>query len=309
MYICFFWRDLFLFILYSQNKVYKTSEVSHRWPLTSIRSLSFHCASFQFLCTSSEYLVSEEFIATPGIWLDDEKFSYCHSFYRRWNFIKSTKEQTYSSLTRTSCRNCAAWTMWKQKILESFPRTKHFGNQLENPLMWISKFWLEFESLLLESVQRNSRSALLHLLEYEERLHSLELVPKAEHFEREKDSSQALILAAREGKYQLMKLFIDKQYSIAPPHPIDCFCLKCQDNKLGQSKKRLESLQALSNPLWIALTSEDPFFTAFKLCASARKFGVQDDCFESSYRELSEANQKFALGLLDEVERWVFVFS
>ena len=174
--------------------------------------------------------------------------------------------------------------------------------------MWISKFWLEFESLMLEAVQRNCRAGLIHLLEYEERLQSNELVPTMNNnnnnndfFGREKDSSHALILAARNGNYQLMKLFIDKHYSIAPPHRLDCNCLKCQDNKLGQSKKRLEALQALSNPLWISLTSEDPFLTAFKLCKQSRKFSEQDDCFENDYQQLARSNQQFCLDLLDEI--------
>ena len=188
-------------------------------------------------------------------------------------------------------------------MLTNFPQTNTFGNNIENPLMWISKFWVEFESLLLESVQRNCRSALIHLLDYEERLFATELIPKAENFGRERDSSNALILAARNGNYQLIKLFLDKQYSISLPHRLDCSCLRCQDNKLGKSKRRLEALQALSNPLYISLTSEDPFLTAFKLCASAREFGIQDDCFENNYKELADANQKFCLFLLDEVER------
>ena len=194
--------------------------------------------------------------------------------------------------------------MWHKVISNATPRLA-LGNvlQMENPLIWISKFWIEFESLLLESVQRNCLPALTHLLDYEERLYSSELTPKSDHFGREKDSSGALILAARKGNYQLMKLFLDKHYSIALPHPLDCSCLKCQDNKLGQSKKRLEALQALSNPFYISLTSEDPFLTAFKLYKSASKFALQDDCFDNDYKEVAEANQKFCLGLLDEVER------
>ena len=175
--------------------------------------------------------------------------------------------------------------------------------QKENSLIWISRFWIEFESLLFEAVQRNCAPALIHLLNYEERLYSTELAQKIEALGREKDSLQALILAAHNGKYQMIKLLLDKHYSIAIPHRLDCSCLNCKDNKLGQSKKRLEALQALSNPMYISLTSEDPFLTAFKLCASARMFGEQDDCFESYYLELADANQKFCLALLDEVER------
>ena len=194
--------------------------------------------------------------------------------------------------------------MW-QKAVNNMPshRTLTISAQTENPLIWISRFRIEFESLLVEAVQRNCPPALVHLLDYEDRLYSTELGQKHEAVELEKDSSRALILAARDGKYQMIKLLLDKNYSIAIPHRLDCCCIKCHDNKLGQSKKRLEELQALSNPLYISLTSEDPFLTAFKLCASARKFGDQDDCFESNYRELSEANQRFCLGLLDEVER------
>ena len=193
--------------------------------------------------------------------------------------------------------------MWNKMINSAIPQRALQAIEMENPLMWISKFWMEFDSLLLESVQRNCHPALVHLLEYEERLCSSEVVPKTENFGRDRDSSHALILAARNGNYQLMKLFLDKHYSIGIPHPIDCPCFKCQDNKLGQSKRRLEALQGLSNPLYISLTAEDPFLTAFKLCGLARRFALQDDCFESNYKEVATENQKFCLGLLDEVER------
>ena len=193
--------------------------------------------------------------------------------------------------------------MWKQTVLKKFPQANPYGDYMENPLMWIPKVWTEFESLLLEAVQRNCQAALLHLLDYEEHLGVSDILPKTQMFGRERNSSHAMILAARKGNYQLIKLFLDNHYSIALPHPLDCSCLRCQDNKLGQSKRRLEALQALSNPLYIYLTSEDPFLTAFKLCAMARQFGVQDDCFENNYRELAEANQKFCLCMLDEIER------
>ena len=118
--------------------------------------------------------------------------------------------------------------MWQKAVHSAATHVRHTASHvalgvdthMENPLMWISKFWIEFESLLLEAVQRNCSSALVHLLDYEERLYSTELVPKAENFGREKNSSHALILAARNGNYQLMKLFLDKQYSITFPHQL-----------------------------------------------------------------------------------------
>ena len=74
-----------------------------------------------------------------------------------------------------------------------------------------------------------------------------------------------LVTAVERNNADILKLFKKYSYSISEPHVTGCECDDCVDDKLGQQYNRLSTLKALSSPLWIALTSDDPFLTSFKL--------------------------------------------
>lgn len=160
--------------------------------------------------------------------------------------------------------------------------------------------WLEFEELLLESVQRRTYTAAELLLQHEQYI--TEKTKRTNPEKTRKKNPAPLIFAAENNHNEFLKLFIKYDYTIPEPHVTNCRCMKCQNDKLGEAINRMSILRALSNPVWIGLTSQDPFLTSFQLCQLNRKYGDQDDSFENKYEELSEMNYKLCLKLLDTVE-------
>ncbi|XP_057296724.1 short transient receptor potential channel 4-like isoform X2 [Hydractinia symbiolongicarpus] len=99
--------------------------------------------------------------------------------------------------------------------------------------------------------------------------------------------------------YDAVSLLLD---FITEPHDFGCLCSVCSVDRLGQSKRRIEHLKALSNPVWIGLTSTDPFLTAFKIYKKCKTLGRQEDCFEKTYHQLKDDCQRFCCQLLDQLE-------
>ena len=62
---------------------------------------------------------------------------------------------------------------------------------------------------------------------------------------------------------------------------------------------------ALSNPIWIALTSEDPFLTLFKLQHMMKKYSAEDDSFEHDFEEMSSKCVTLCEHLLNQVCMYV----
>ena len=82
---------------------------------------------------------------------------------------------------------------------------------------------------------------------------------------------------------------------------VSCGCENCTGDKLGQTKLRLETLKALSCPVWVALTSDDPFLGMFKLCKWCREFSKENISFGAEYEALSKKAVNLCEELLDEV--------
>lgn len=109
-------------------------------------------------------------------------------------------------------------------------------------------------------------------------------------------------LAVKTNDARFIKLFHAYNYTIDPPHEMDCKCLSCKSDQLGQSKKRISTLQVLSNPIWIGLTSSDPFLTSFQITKKCRIFSSFQDCYEEVYRKIIKQNKDFCCALLDHVK-------
>lgn len=109
-----------------------------------------------------------------------------------------------------------------------------------------------------------------------------------------------LVVAAHFGKYEVLKLFISKGFTLEKPHDVLCECCSCQEDYFRQSQKRLDVYRGMANPMWISLTGSDPFTTAFKLSRDLKTSAKQEDEFEKDYLALSLQCSQFALGLLDE---------
>uniref|UniRef100_A0A3Q2DW77 Transient receptor potential cation channel subfamily C member 4 n=1 Tax=Cyprinodon variegatus TaxID=28743 RepID=A0A3Q2DW77_CYPVA len=113
-----------------------------------------------------------------------------------------------------------------------------------------------------------------------------------------------IILAAQTNNYEIIKLLLQRGVSVPQPHAVRCNCVDCMSNSdvdsLRNSRSRLNIYKALSSPSLIALSSEDPFLTAFQLSWELKELSTVENEFKSEYEELSHMCKQFAKDLLDQ---------
>ncbi|XP_062275730.1 short transient receptor potential channel 4b [Scomber scombrus] len=113
-----------------------------------------------------------------------------------------------------------------------------------------------------------------------------------------------IILAAHTNNYEIIKLLVQRGVSIPQPHAVRCNCVECVSSSdvdgLRHSRSRLNIYKALSSPSLIALSSEDPFLTAFQLSWELKELSTVENEFKSEYEELSHICKQFAKDLLDQ---------
>ena len=113
-----------------------------------------------------------------------------------------------------------------------------------------------------------------------------------------------IILAAHTNNYEIIKLLVQKGVSVPQPHEVRCNCVECVSSSdvdsLRHSRSRLNIYRALSSPSLIALSSEDPFLTAFRLSWELQELSKVENEFKSEYEELSRQCKQFAKDLLDQ---------
>ncbi|XP_072900020.1 short transient receptor potential channel 4-like [Hemitrygon akajei] len=113
-----------------------------------------------------------------------------------------------------------------------------------------------------------------------------------------------IILAAHTNNYEIIKLLVQRGVSIPQPHEVRCNCVECVSSSdvdsLRHSRSRLNIYKALASPSLIALSSEDPFLTAFHLSWELRELSKVENEFKSEYEELSHQCESFAKDLLDQ---------
>ncbi|XP_016064394.1 PREDICTED: short transient receptor potential channel 4 [Miniopterus natalensis] len=113
-----------------------------------------------------------------------------------------------------------------------------------------------------------------------------------------------IILAAHTNNYEIIKLLVQKGVSVPRPHEVRCNCVECISSSdvdsLRHSRSRLNIYKALASPSLIALSSEDPFLTAFQLSWELQELSKVENEFKSEYEELSRQCKQFAKDLLDQ---------
>uniref|UniRef100_A0A672GUG2 Short transient receptor potential channel 4-like n=1 Tax=Salarias fasciatus TaxID=181472 RepID=A0A672GUG2_SALFA len=113
-----------------------------------------------------------------------------------------------------------------------------------------------------------------------------------------------IILAAHTNNYEIIKLLVQRGVSIPQPHAVRCNCVEClsslDGDGLRHSRSRLNIYKALASPSLIALSSEDPFLTAFELSWEVKELSTVENEFKSEYEELSRMCKQFAKDLLDQ---------
>ena len=119
---------------------------------------------------------------------------------------------------------------------------------------------------------------------------------------KKKLNVRAVILAAQKGNYELIKIFLSYGFRIEIPHDILCRCWKCKHDLLGSTKKRIVAYSALCNPIWISLSSKDPFTTAFGLSRQLERLQWLEESYENTFSTLRIQVQTYCMDLLDCVE-------
>ncbi|XP_013869614.1 short transient receptor potential channel 4b [Austrofundulus limnaeus] len=113
-----------------------------------------------------------------------------------------------------------------------------------------------------------------------------------------------IILAAHTNNYEIIKLLLQRGVSVPQPHAVRCNCVECMSSpdvdSLRLSRSRLNIYKALASPSLIALSSEDPFLTAFQLSWELKELSAMENEFKSEYEELSQMCKQFAKDLLDQ---------
>ncbi|MED6280255.1 Short transient receptor putative channel 5, partial [Characodon lateralis] len=71
-------------------------------------------------------------------------------------------------------------------------------------------------------------------------------------------------------------------------------------DSLRHSRSRLNIYKALASPSLIALSSEDPILTAFRLGWELKELSKVENEFRQEYEELSQQCKRFAKDLLDQ---------
>ncbi|XP_026856656.2 short transient receptor potential channel 4a [Electrophorus electricus] len=113
-----------------------------------------------------------------------------------------------------------------------------------------------------------------------------------------------IILAAHTNNYEIIKLLVQKGVSMPQPHEVRCNCVECVSgsdvDSLRHSRSRLNIYRALASPSLVALSSEDPFLTAFRLSWELQELSKVENEFKAEYEELSQQCKQFAKDLLDQ---------
>ncbi|XP_016123513.1 short transient receptor potential channel 4-like [Sinocyclocheilus grahami] len=113
-----------------------------------------------------------------------------------------------------------------------------------------------------------------------------------------------IILAANTNNYEIIKMLVQKGVSVPQPHEVRCNCVECVSSSdvdsLRHSRSRLNIYKALASPSLIALSSEDPFLTAFQLSWELQELSKVENEFKAEYEELSHQCKRFAKDLLDQ---------
>ncbi|XP_065296066.1 short transient receptor potential channel 3-like [Dermacentor albipictus] len=114
-----------------------------------------------------------------------------------------------------------------------------------------------------------------------------------------------LMAAAIAGDLEITKMLLDRGHTIQKPHEPGCRCAEsCREQaarhgeRLSQSQLRRNAFRALSSPVHILLTSDDPVLSAFTLSRELRELAQSVPEFQNEYEEMAEQCSRFAAAIL-----------
>uniref|UniRef100_A0A3Q2X8J6 Transient receptor potential cation channel, subfamily C, member 5a n=1 Tax=Hippocampus comes TaxID=109280 RepID=A0A3Q2X8J6_HIPCM len=109
-----------------------------------------------------------------------------------------------------------------------------------------------------------------------------------------------IMLAAHTNNYEIIKLLVQRKTASDPLRLCGVSPSCPQVDSLRHSRSRLNIYKALASPSLIALSSEDPILTAFRLGWELKELSKVENEFRQEYEELSQQCKRFAKDLLDQ---------
>ncbi|KAL1266613.1 hypothetical protein QQF64_002288, partial [Cirrhinus molitorella] len=181
---------------------------------------------------------------------------------------------------------------------------------IENENLEITELLLSFNvyvgDALLHAIRKEVVGAVELLLNHKKPSRGMQVPPILldKQFSDFTPDITPIILAAHTNNYEIIKMLVQKGVSMPQPHPVRCNCMECVSSSdvdsLRHSRSRLNIYHALASPSLIALSSEDPFLTAFQLSWELQELSKVENEFKSEYEELSQQCKQFAKDLLDQ---------
>ncbi|XP_077273858.1 short transient receptor potential channel 5 isoform X3 [Temnothorax americanus] len=120
------------------------------------------------------------------------------------------------------------------------------------------------------------------------------------------DDTTPLAVAAQYGHFEMIDMLRFRRHILQKPHPPSCNCDEiCKPERersdiLTIEKMRLFMYRAISNPVYICQTEEDPILKAFQLSAELRKEASFDKEFYPDYIALSHLVESKWIGTWHE---------
>ncbi|VVC25429.1 Transient receptor ion channel domain,Ion transport domain,Transient receptor potential channel [Cinara cedri] len=168
----------------------------------------------------------------------------------------------------------------------------------------VSQPGLQIGDSLMHAIRENLYSIVIKLLDILESKDPEKVKLGYEHSIEFPQHLTPLILAAQCGHYKIIGLLLKRGHTIPIPHKPQCFCkdvcksLAQLNDGLGASELKLSVFRAITNPAYIAQTSEDPILTAFQLSQRLKDHGTVDRIFKSDYESLDFHTRMFAVHMI-----------
>lgn len=196
------------------------------------------------------------------------------------------------------------------------------NNERHDIANFLLKHGADVGTAMLQAVAKESTVWVKALLDFveEPKAQSPKTSPAASRQTSEKlvysRNISPLMLAAQNDNQEIVKLFLEKGYTIEEPpfHNRSCNCSECErlGTRLGSSIYRLHSYRALASPVFLCWSylletpvedqdiksSKDPIVRAFLLNRKLENLVVAEYEFKNEYETLSSRCEEFAVSLL-----------
>ncbi|XP_022252620.1 transient-receptor-potential-like protein [Limulus polyphemus] len=115
-----------------------------------------------------------------------------------------------------------------------------------------------------------------------------------------------LHLAIQKGDFAIVSLLLERGHRIERPHIPSCLCNVCKESLRNPSYDlaawRMSCYRAISSPIYVALTSDDPILATFLLHDELQLCISMDEQYREEYVIMCEDLRQFAVDLISMCE-------